>query len=180
MSYGRFTWIIGLDPGLSTGLFVVSVDSSGSGSGNPVHVQSRFQGAHEVALMKLEEVVRYAATWREQVLIAGERYTTTDRTGKRSAQPLPQRVLGAAEQLTYSYTNAEFILQSPADAKKLAPNEFLRDAGFYSRGEDVGCRDANDVNDAARHVLLALARKRASVFDVIVSAVEQRRGHSQR
>lgn len=133
-----------------------------------------------MVLGKLEEVVRQAALWQEDVLIAGERYTTTDRTGKRSAQPLPLRVLGSAEQLSYSYANVEFTLQAPADAKKIAPNEFLRDAGFYTLPGDVGCPDANDVNDAARHALLALARRRALAFDLVVQAVEQRRGHSQR
>lgn len=169
------TWIVGLDPGLSTGLFAVRLN----GDNLPV-TTIRHQGTPEKMLLRLESLVRDAGLWQEDVLIAGERFTTTDRTGKRSAQPLPQRVLGAAEQLSYTYTNVEFTLQSPADAKKIAPNEFLRDAGFYSRGDDVGCPDANDVNDAARHALLALARKRASIFDLIVSAVEHRRGHSQR
>lgn len=175
MSKRGLTWVVGLDPGLSTGLFGLRLD----GDNLPTKI-TRHQGTPEKMLQRLESLVRESALWDEDVLIAGERYTTTDRTGKRSAQPLPQRVLGAAEQLSYSYTNVEFTLQSPADAKKIAPNEFLRDAGFYSRGDDVGCRDANDVNDAARHVLLALARRRASIFDLIVSAVESRRGHSQR
>lgn len=172
----RFTWIVGLDPGLSTGLFAIRVDDSG----NPVAVMGRWQGQPNELLTRLEQLVRNAAQWNEPVLIAGERYTTTDRTGKRSAQPLPQRVLGAAEQLSYSYTNVEFVLQQPADAKKLAPNDVLRDVGFYTLPGDVGCRDANDVNDAARHVLLALARRRTSTFDALLRAADERRREAQR
>lgn len=174
-------WVAGIDPGLSTGLFVVRTEYS------PINNQpmlpaiiARYQGQPGMVLEKLEHMIRQAALWQEGVYLAGERYTTTDQTGKRSSQPLPLRVLGSAEQLSYSYANVEFVLQQPADAKKLAPNDFLRDAGFYSTGGDVSCPDANDVNDAARHVLLALARKRASIFDLVVAGVEHRRGHSQR
>lgn len=167
-------WIIGLDPGVSTGLFGVRVD------GSDVNTFARFQGEYTQALAALEGIVRGVAVWHEHVLIAGERFTTSARTGKLSAQPIPQRVLGAAEQLTYQYTNVEFTLQTPADAKKLADNWTLRDLGFYTRGEDVGTRDSNDVNDAARHMLLALMRRRATAFDALLKAADERRSESQR
>jgi hypothetical protein len=171
----RLLWIAGLDPGESTGLLVLQLTSAGG-----VSVRTRYQGPPSEALQRLEDVVRSAALWRQDVLIAGERFTVTDRTGKRTSQPTPLKVLGAAEQLAYQYTNVEFTLQSPADAKKLASNDVLRDVGFYTRASDVGCPDANDVNDAARHALLGLMRRKASVFDTLLLAADKRRTESQR
>ena len=161
MKSTELRWFIGLDPGESTGIYALRVTDS------PVilGIQARVQTFPANALLELERLVRQAALWEERVLIAGERFTTTDRTGKRSAQPTPQRVLGAAEQLTYQYTNVEFTLQTPADAKKFASNRTLRDLGFYTLPGVVNRPDANDVNDAARHAVLALARRRASVYD---------------
>lgn len=167
-------WIVGLDPGDSTGLLGLRVDRSA------VDLFLRFQGQPHEALRKLEHFVRDAAQWHEDVLIAGERFTTTDKTGKRSAQPTPLKVLGAAEQLTYEYTNVEFTLQTPADAKRLAPNVRLRELGFYTRADVVGRPDANDVNDAARHALLALMRRRAVAFDALLLEADRRRTESQR
>lgn len=167
-------WIVGLDPGESTGLFGIRVDEL------RVDPFLRVQCEPSRALHKLEEFVRNAALWQENVVVAGERYTTTDRTGKRSSQPTPLRVLGAAEQLSYQYANVEFTLQQPADAKKLAPNDVLRDLGFYTRAGDVDRPDANDVNDAARHALLALARRKISAFDHLFYEADRRRTESQR
>lgn len=172
----RLRYVAGLDPGNSTGLFVLNIVPEV----NAAVPFLRFQGAPDLALQRLEALVREAALWRWDVLIAGERFTVTDQTGKRSAQPTPLKVLGAAEQLTYQYTNAEFTLQTPADAKKLADNRRLRDLGFYTLASDVDRPDANDVNDAARHALLALMRRRASVFDELLRAADRRRTESQR
>ncbi len=167
-------WIVGIDPGESTGLFGLRIDRSN------VDAFLRFQGESHEALRKLEHFVRDAAQWHENVVLAGERYTTTDRTGKRSSQPTPLRVLGAVEQLSYEYTNVEFTLQQPADAKKFAPNVRLRDLGFYTSADLVGRPDANDVNDAARHALLGLMRRRPSALDAILIAADLRKTESQR
>lgn len=167
-------WIVGLDPGESTGLFGLRVDRSN------VDCFVRFQGEAPKALHRLEQVIRDVAVWQENVVIAAERFTTTDKTGKRSSQPTPLRVLGAAEQLSYQYTNVEFTLQSPADAKKLMPNVRLRELGLYTSADLVGRPDANDVNDAARHALLGLLRRRASSLDALLIAADLRKTESQR
>jgi hypothetical protein len=145
-----------------------------------VDIYVRYQGPPQGALLRLETCVREAAMWEEKVVIAGERFTVTDKTGKRSAQPTPLKVLGQAELLSYQYTNVEFTLQTPADAKKLADNARLRDLRLYSTARDVGCPDANDVNDAARHVLLALMRRKATIFDSMLRDADRRRTESQR
>ena len=179
MTKNQLRYVAGLDPGDSTGLLIIKLDDLLSVNTLPT-VYTRYQGPPGAALQLLELAVREAALWQENVLIAGERFTVTDKTGKRTAQPTPLKVLGAAEQLSYEYANVEFTLQSPADAKKLAPNDVLRDLGFYTRASDVERPDANDVNDAARHALLGLMRKRASVFDALLRAADRRNTESQR
>lgn len=175
MTKDKLRYVAGLDPGESTGLLVLRLTSTGG-----VSIYVRYQGPPQGALLRLETCVREAALWQENVLIAGERFTVTDKTGKRSSQPTPLKVLGQAEQLTYEYTNVEFTLQTPADAKKLADNARLRDMRLYSTAKDVGCPDANDVNDAARHALLALMRKRASIFDALLREADRWQTESQR
>lgn len=169
-------YVAGLDPGNSTGLHVLRLIPEYQTAVTVL----RYQGPPAEALHRLESLVREVALWNEDVLVAGERYTVTAETGKRSAQPTPLKVLGQAEALTYSYTNVEFILQTPADAKKLMSNERLRDVGFYTHPSDVNRPDANDVNDAARHALLALARRKASIFDELLRAADRRKTESQR
>jgi len=168
-------WIAGLDPGESTGLLILRLTETGG-----IGIHTRYQGPPTEALTRLEAVARDAALWREQVLIAGERFTVTDKTGKRSSQPTPLKVLGQAELLSYQFGNVEFTLQTPADAKKLADNTRLRELRLYSTSRDVGRPDANDVNDAARHALLALMRRKASIFDSMLRDADRRRTESQR
>lgn len=175
MTKGELRYVAGLDPGESTGLLVLRLSPTGG-----VDIYVRYQGPPQGALLRLETCVREAAMWEEKVVIAGERFTVTDKTGKRSAQPTPLKVLGQAELLSYQYTNVEFTLQTPADAKKLADNARLRDLRLYSTARDVGCPDANDVNDAARHVLLALMRRKATIFDSMLRDADRRRTESQR
>lgn len=169
---GRLRLVVGLDPGESTGLLALKlVDDL-----RRVIIAGRYQGPPDEALACLRRALDDAREFDESVILAGERFTTTNKTAKRSAQPTPLKVLGAAELLAASYERVKFTLQSPADAKKLAPNDVLRDFGFYSRASDVGCRDANDVNDAARHALLALLRFRPSVFDDLLRRAETHNG----
>ena len=176
MSKGELRYVAGLDPGDSTGLFILKIVPEF----NTAVLFDRYQGPPEGALLRLETLLRDAALWHQAVVIAGERFTVTDKTGKRSAQPTPLKVLGMAELLATQFADVEFTLQSPADAKKLAPNDVLRDMGFYTRASDVGLRDANDVNDAARHALLALMRRKASAFDELLRDADRRRTESQR
>lgn len=172
--YPRF--IAGVDPGLSTGLFVVRVDPE-TRRVAPAH---RFQGHAAEALGTLRRFAEAAHLLEESLVIVGERFTVTDRTGKRTSQPLPLKILGAVEAIADQSDNVTFSLQTPADAKKLAPNDVLRNVGFYTRPVDVSCPDANDVNDAARHVLLALATRYASVFDQLLREADLRATESQR
>jgi len=63
--------------------------------------------------------------------------------------------------------------QTAADAKHMVPDSLLRAAGLWTLPSEIGESDANDVNDAARHALLVMARKRASEFDGLLQRAYQ-------
>lgn len=170
-------YVVGIDPGLSTGLYAVRLVAKP----HRVELAARYQGEPGNAIRLLTQLCDDAAEFDETVIVAGERFTSpTSPKTPRSAQPLAQQILGAIENILGNYRGAAFHLQTPADAKKLAPNDVLRDFGFYTHSRDVETPDADDVNDAARHVLLLIARRRASVYDDLWRAAERRRQSSQR
>lgn len=155
-------YVIGLDPGDSTGLFIIIV-----GPSSAIRFRAS-QGDPTSQLELLEHRLEAARAQDADAHIACERYTVSARTGKLTQQSTPQRVIGRVETLAEKF-DATFTLQSPGDAKAFCSNELLRRIGFWSKPSDVGCRDANDVNDAARHAVLMLAKTRASVFDRLIS-----------
>lgn len=156
----RTTFAVGVDPGPSTGLFVLR------GDGLKVHAQ---QGTPSQVLDDLELRLPFLCLGSTDVLVGCERYVT-DQTNHRTAQPVPLQVIGVVEQLARRH-GWTFRLQAPADAKAFAPNSFLRDVRLYTSATQVEQRDANDVNDAARHAVMVLAHLRASLYDNILTRI---------
>lgn len=167
-------YVCGVDPGDSTGLFALWIPPGGGASGElnqPVRVHLRFQGPPSEAYAHLESVLDVAHDERSGVIIACERFTSSARTGQLSAQPTAQHVIGVIERLSSDYGQT-LVMQQPGDAKKLTLNDDLRRLGLYTTARDVGRRDANDVNDAARHALLALGRFKSTVYDALLRSAE--------
>jgi len=153
----RTTFVVGVDPGDSTGLAIIR------GDGFRPHFE---QGPPSI----LDDfTVRFAFLLNPgyDVLVACERFVVTVDTAKHSAQPTAQQTIGVVARLC-RLNVWPLHLQSPSDVKSLIPNALLRDLGLYLRGRDVDARDANDVNDAQRHALAALAYHRASMFDRLI------------
>lgn len=50
------------------------------------------------------------------------------------------------------------VHQTPAQAKSLVSNEVLKNLGWYLTGKSVNYKDANDVNDAMRHLVYYIAK----------------------
>lgn len=159
-----FRYVVGVDPGLSTGLSVLAIDPQAQ---RPVYPHLLYQGGSEEALRLLRGVLASAVASNDLALVAAERYTVTERTGRRSSQPLPLQIIGQVTLLARDY-GAKFILQSPSDAKRMISNALLRRVELYTWPSTVGRPDANDVNDATRHALVALATLRASVFGTLL------------
>jgi len=146
---------IGVDPGDSTGLRVLV-------NGQPAIT---YQGDHTRALELLNSTL---TSLRDQevsdVYVGCERFVTSHQPGKYSNQPTAGLVAAQVRYVAESFERP-CTMQSPGDAKKLAPNHILKRLNLYVTGQAVGCRDANDVNDATRHALLLIARHRASLLD---------------
>lgn len=154
----RTTYVLGVDPGVSTGLLVMRGDG---------FVMHRQQGTPSQVLDDLTVRLPFLVVPSSDVLVGCERYVQ-DQTNHRTAQPVPLQVIGVVEQLARLYS-WEFRLQAPADVKTIAPTSLLKDLGLWTKASQVEQRDANDVNDAARHALTVLAHNRASLFDRLLT-----------
>lgn len=169
MKLERTSLIIGVDPGQSTGAFLLDIYPLLDQLGRSYVVEStnRYQGPPEVVLSTLETELKAAHDNLVAILMAVERYTVMPNAGRMSQQPVPLQVIGQLETLARHY-DAAFILQAPGDAKKFCTNAQLRQFNLWTTPKMVNCPDANDVNDAARHALLALAKTRTTAYDVLL------------
>lgn len=154
----RTTYVVGIDPGVSTGLVVLR------GDGFVLHRQ---QGTPSQVLDDVSLRFPFLCVPHADVLVGCERYVQ-DQSNHRTAQPVPLQVIGVVQHLAHLH-GWQLRLQSPADVKALAPNSLLRTLQLYTTPAQVEQRDANDVNDAARHALAVLAHHRASLFDRLLT-----------
>lgn len=161
--------IIGVDPGDSTGAFIIDLYHHGSGPSHyTIETSQRYQGPPYDVLHLLENELIAALENGVAVIMAVERFTVMPNAGRMTQQTVPQQVIGRLESLAVKYVVESFRLQSPGDAKKFCSNAQLRQFDFWSTGKTVDRPDANDVNDAARHAVLALATTRASAYDELL------------
>jgi hypothetical protein len=127
-----------------------------------------YQGPPAGALASLTRLLVLFRQEGARVVVGCERYVSSGMPG-RTHQPVPQQVIGQVYALADSH-GYEVVMQSPADAKRVAPNELLRRLGYYVSRRDVDRPDANDANDAARHAVLVLVTRFATVFEQLLSA----------
>lgn len=168
MKFERTSLIIGVDPGQSTGAFLIDIHPTTDGL-YVIEAPNRYQGPPDEVLRALEVELRSAQDNLVSMIMAVERFTVMPNSGRMSQQPIPLQVIGQLETLATRY-DAAFMLQAPGDAKKFCSNAQLKQFGFWSTSKMVGCPDANDVNDAARHAVLALAKTRATTYDALLRA----------
>lgn len=160
--------IFGVDPGLSLGLFGIKVPSVPLGATHlPLTRLVTYQGDATVGINTLKRELFAALMRGDELVVACERFTVMPNAGRMTQQTLPLELIGQVEALAAKY-ETKFILQSPGDAKKFCSNTQLRQFNLWTSGKDVGHKDANDVNDAARHVIFALAKTRATAFDALL------------
>lgn len=159
--------IIGVDPGESTGAFIIDLYPSLVDPPYVIEATNRYQGPPGVVLERLETELEAARRALVVTIVAVERFTSLPSAGRMTHQPVPQQVVGQLEVLAERY-GAEFILQAPGDAKKFCSNDQLRRYNFWTTPKMVDQPDANDVNDAARHAVLALAKRRTTAYEVLL------------
>jgi hypothetical protein len=85
--------------------------------------------------------------------VVGERFTITKETAKNSQAPWSLQCLGMVQWLSYYYEVADYVLQSPADAKTMFPNPRLKTMGYWHKGGE------GHALDAIRHGLLYAVKK---------------------
>lgn len=151
------TLIIGVDPGNSTG-YSIFLDDARLTYG---------QMDSDEAVSEISEVLlQYHRHPDIKSVVACERYQQGQRN-RFTQQATALHVISAIRTEAHRYGVA-VLLQAPNDAKHLASNNLLRSLHLWLTGSDVGQKDADDVNDATRHVLLWMARNRVTLFEKLL------------
>lgn len=154
-------YVIGVDGGLSTGLAEI---------GHGLRRSTFYQNTPDAALTMLEELLAHHTAESHNphtVLVAYEVYRQAGRA-PITRQPEAQDVARSTQDLCRRYGVPSFG-QTPAEAKKIASDVFLRRAGLWTLPSEVGADDANDVNDAMRHAVLLLARRHARLYEALLT-----------
>jgi len=151
--------LIGVDPGLSTGLAMIKNEQRlAAAQGSPKEMLRIYRAALN-AWCNLPDLT---------VQVAVERFIITDQTARHSQQSTALEVFGAIK-TTAEHLGYPISVQAASDAKRIASNELLRCLGLWTSPRAVACPDANDVNDAMRHILLLLACQHATRFDELLA-----------
>lgn len=136
--------ILGVDPGGTTGLCVLSVEAD--------RCIVEWSGQFEQ-----EEAGQWIETWihlNRVDAVAIERYTIAGRTLTRSRQTAALELIGVTKFLGWKH-DVLVELQSPADAKNVWTDKRLREHGLQVNGVHA--------RDALRHAAL-LMQRRGTVF----------------
>lgn len=136
--------IVGVDPGKMTGW--ASYRCSGDSFTSRQDPQDAFV---DVIVPWIE-----STAWRTDVLVICERFVVSSGTVRKSRgdENWSAEQIGVLRHTCRRY-GVPFELQSPSDAMKFATNDRLKEIGWHLPGRD-------HANDAARHVLLGVARHR--------------------
>lgn len=126
-------FVLGIDPGLTTGLALYDVTE------DVMLTEEEHDGLS--GLME-EWIAMYYPT------VAVERFTITAKTHKNTAAPWSLELIGVARHLSRKY-DCPFVLQGQSAAKNFCTDERLKALGWYERGKPHGV-------DAQRQVLLRL------------------------
>jgi len=147
------TYIVGVDPGDTTGIAVYDTFRPLTG---------RFMSMEANWLVVARHIEVLVCT--DSDMVACERFTIGKRTirTKRSSKAATH-VTGTVRDRCM-FVGARFDEQSASDAKTLVGNKLLRDLGWYRP-------KAVHANDAARQCLLMLARRRPHEFECLIQEV---------
>jgi hypothetical protein len=140
-------YVLSVDPGKATGVVLMSLDND---------VATRILSAE----VQPEEFARYVNNildeWKnyESFTVVCERFTINAQTVRNSQAPYSLEQIGVLKHLCREagYSVENIVMQSPADAKAMFPNEALKKVGTWHVGGD------GHANDAMRHALLNLVK----------------------
>jgi hypothetical protein len=140
-------YVLSIDPGKATGVVLMSL-----ADGVAVKVLSTEVQPEEFANYiepLLDEWKRY-----EDFSVVCERFTINAQTVRNSQAPYSLEQIGVLKHLCRKagYSVDKIVMQSPADAKSMFPNEALKKIGTWHVGGE------GHANDAMRHALLRLVK----------------------
>jgi hypothetical protein len=140
-------YVLSIDPGKATGVVLMSLEDE-----NPVKVLSNELQPEEFA----NYVKPILENWKlhESFVVVCERFTINAQTVRNSQAPYSLEQIGVLKHLCREaeYSVDDIIMQSPADAKAMFPNEALKKLGTWHVGGE------GHANDAMRHALLRLVK----------------------
>lgn len=132
------TKILGVDPGLATGLAFVDITE---------RTAPKAIAAMEADLPTFYSTIETTmAQQADDIIVVCENFIITSATAKLSQAPWSLMGRGFMEYMCWKY-DVPFELQTPADAKGFSDDEKLRKAGFWYVGGE------GHANDAYRHVM---------------------------
>ena len=145
--------IIGIDPGLTTGICSVGVTDGELTCIEHLQLDQMDTGHYIEGVYK---------NWRregDKPIIVMESFLITAATAKNSQAPWSLEVIG---NVRFFCGKGGFTLkfQTPAQAKRLASDEFLKACGLYAKG-------LPHATDAARHVFTYLVTEEGLLQDAI-------------
>jgi hypothetical protein len=141
--------IIAIDPGLVTGMAI----SRNGETPAPCEVPYADFGTVLKGWISVNQ-------WpRASLVVVCEKYVMTP--GIKSSQPEALMLMGVTEFLCQQY-GVKLVWQFPRDAKKMCPDSFLRQAGWYQKTKD------GHANDAMRHVGLWMAHNQPEEFAKLI------------
>lgn len=155
--------VIAIDPGLLTG--VGMVDLVPGDDDDPVEsatLEKRYSAelGFEKVGVALTELLGDSDPESTDVVV--ERFTITAKTAKNSQAPWSLEVIGMCRWIMlgeFGDRFGEMIMQGPAEAKTLIPNDVLKRAGIWHVGGE------GHANDALRHALYRFVRTTMRVRD---------------
>lgn len=142
--------IIGIDPGLKTGLVSFSISEENL----PVCVE-----AYELEFVGVGRYLEYLNLVSSKTIVICEAFIITPQTAKNSPAPWSLEVIGLARYIC-AKIGVPFFLQAPSSAKRLVSDGVLHRGGLYFKGKPHAC-------DAARHALFYVLTELKLMQDIL-------------
>lgn len=133
-------YIVAMDPGKTTGYVLYDRQDGKFGSYETDFDQT------------CKWLVTHAGSYGPDLLIVSESFLITQQTAKNTQAPWSLELIGVARYVARNMTHRDLVLQAPATAKRFSSDERLKMMGWHVPGK-------GHANDAARHLLLALATR---------------------
>lgn len=149
--------VIGIDPGLATGLVSIAIDEEGNLSDVEALELDQMGLGHY-----METVYGQWRTLGIRPTVVIESFTITAATAKNSPAPWSLENIGVVRYFC-GKAGFDLVFQTPAQAKRLATDDILKASGLYFKGNGF----KGHANDAARHVCYYLMTSKGMLHDAI-------------